>query len=203
MDVHMPGEDRLSALAQEVRDTLALSSNCAQTSFAVLQQEFALEGGTILKALTPFPGIALRGETCGAVAGCLMAIGLVYGRDRLDDWKGYIASLPPSRRFCRRFEEVHGSTSCANLLESKLGRRFNLADRGESLEYVAVGGPQACSEIITTAVQIAADIIGKDRPGAEPRRSGLQRRAPLQPAVRLLLARAYLRFSQLRRHFRA
>jgi len=54
-----------------------------------------------LKALTPFPGIALRGETCGAVIGPLMAIGLVYGRDDLGDWKGYLASLPPSRRFCR------------------------------------------------------------------------------------------------------
>ena len=161
MDTNLSQEDRLSALAQKVRDTLALSGNCAQTSFAVLQQEFGLEGGTILKALTPFPGIALRGETCGAVVGCLMAIGLVYGRDKLDDWKGYIASLPPSRRFCRRFEEAHGSTSCANLLEAKLGRRFNLADRGESLEYVAAGGPQACGEIITSAVQIAAEIIVK------------------------------------------
>ena len=161
MDTNLSQEDRLSAVAQKARDVLALSGNCAQTSFGVLQQEFDLEGGTILKALTPFPGIALRGETCGAVVGCLMAIGLVYGRDKLDDWKGYIASLPPSRRFCRRFEEAHGSTSCANLLEAKLGRRFNLADRGESLEYVAAGGPQACGEIITSAVQIAAEIILK------------------------------------------
>lgn len=161
MNTNMSQEDRLSALGQKVRDTLALSGNCAQTSFAVLQQEFGLEGGTILKALTPFPGIALRGETCGAVVGCLMAIGLVYGRDQLDDWKGYIASLPPARRFCRRFEEAHGSTSCANLLEAKLGRRFNLADLGESLEYVAAGGPQACGEIITSSVQIAGVIILK------------------------------------------
>ena len=161
MDTYLSQEDRLSALAQKARDVLALSGNCAQTSFAVLQQEFDLGGGPILKALTPFPGIALRGETCGAVTGCLMAIGLVYGRDRLDDWKGYIASLPPSRRFCRRFEEAHGSTSCANLLEAKLGRRFNLADRSESLEYFAAGGPQACGEIIISAVQIAAEIIVK------------------------------------------
>jgi C_GCAxxG_C_C family probable redox protein len=125
----------------------------------VLQQEFDLGGGPILKALTPFPGVALRGETCGAVTGCLMAIGLVHGRDRLDDWKGYLASLPPSRRFCRRFEEAHGSTACADLLEARLGRRFNLAERRESLEYVAADGPQACSEIIATAVQIAAQII--------------------------------------------
>lgn len=191
----MSRQDGLSALAQEVGDTLALSGNCAETSFAVLRQEFDLEGETILKALTPFPGIALRGETCGAVAGCLMAIGLVYGRGKLDDWKGYIGSLPPSRRFCRRFEEAHGSTSCAKLLEAKLGRRFNLADRGESLEYVAAGGPQACSEIITTAIQIAAEIIGKERTGAQPQRSGLPKRARLQPAVRLLLAWICLRVS--------
>src|SRR5512137_629296 len=103
----------LDRLAQAARDTLSRCNNCAQTSFAVLHEEFHLDGGPILKALTPFPGIALRGETCGAVVGCLMAIGLVYGRDNLDDWKGYLASLPPARRFCRRFEEQHGSTMCS------------------------------------------------------------------------------------------
>ncbi len=157
----MSPEDRPIALAQRAKETLALSGNCAQTSFAVLQQEFNLEGGAVLKALTPFPGIALRGETCGAVVGCLMAIGLVYGRDNLDDWKGYIASLPASRKFCQRFEEAHGSTACAGLLEAKLGRRFNLADRGDSLEYAAAGGPQACGEIVASAVQIAAGLITK------------------------------------------
>ena len=136
-----------STLAQRVGETFALSDNCAQTSFAVLQREFGLDGGTILKALTPFPGIALRGETCGAVVGCLMAIGLVYGRDNLDDWEGYISSLPPSRRFCRRFEEAQGSTACASLLETKLGRRFNLADRDEAMEYAAARGAEACAGI--------------------------------------------------------
>ena len=159
MDTTLSHEDNSSALAQKARDTLVRSGNCAQTSFAVLQQECDLEGEAILKALTPFPGIALRGETCGAVVGCMMAIGLVYGRDKLDDWNGYISSLRPSRRFCRRFEEANGSTSCENLLETKLGRTFNLADRGESLEYVVAGGPQACGEIVASAVQIAVEII--------------------------------------------
>ncbi len=152
-------ENKPTQLAQRVMDILARSNNCAQTSFAVLQEEFRLDGAQILKALTPFPGIALRGETCGAVAGCLMAIGLVYGRDNLEDWKGYIASLPPSRRFCRRFEEQNGSTACSSILEARLGRRFNLADQGESLQYVEAGGPKVCGDIITNAVQIAAEII--------------------------------------------
>jgi C_GCAxxG_C_C family probable redox protein len=161
MDNSTTPENKAEALAQKVRSTLELSGNCAQTSFLVLEQEFNLEGGPILKALTPFPGIALRGETCGAVTGCLMAIGLVYGREKLDDWRGYIVSLPPARRFCRKFEEAHGNLNCTNLLEAKLGRTFNLADRGESLEYVAAGGPQVCADTIISAVQIAADILSK------------------------------------------
>jgi C_GCAxxG_C_C family probable redox protein len=148
--------DRLTRLVSE---TLDRSRNCAQTSFAVLQQEFHLNSGFILRALTPFPGIALRGETCGAVTGCLMAIGLLYGRDDLSDWKGYLASLPPSRKFCRHFEQVHGSTNCATLLESRLGHRYDLADRLDAIKYAAAGGKRICRQIITGAVRVAAEII--------------------------------------------
>ncbi len=148
----------------EVRDLFAVSRNCAQTSFALLQRDFDLDADAVLKALTAFPGIALRGETCGAVTGCLMAIGLVHGRDRLDDWRGYLASLPPSRDFCRRFEELHGSTSCALLLESKLGRHVDLADRRGAADYVAAGGQQACSDIVASAVEIAGQIIERKKP---------------------------------------
>ena len=157
---------RTENLARRVNETLDESKNCAQTAFAVLQQEFDLEGGPILRALTPFPGIALRGETCGAVIGCLMAIGLVYGRDDLGDWKGYLASLPPSRKFCGRFEAEYGSTACADLLEANLGRRYNLANRVEALQYAAAGGKKTCGKIIARAVQIAAEIIVRKIPAS-------------------------------------
>jgi C_GCAxxG_C_C family probable redox protein len=156
-------QDDLGRIARSGRETLERCGNCAQASFAVLNEEFALGGETILRALTPFPGIALRGETCGAVVGSLMAIGLVYGRDDLQDWHGYIGSLPPARRFTRRFEQLHGSTACASILEGKLGRRFNLADTGESLQYVEAAGPKVCGEIVAGAVQAAAEIIAKKR----------------------------------------
>lgn len=163
-------EADLEALALAARQTLTRCRNCAQTSFAVLQGAFGLDGDDILRALTPFPGIALRGETCGAVVGSLMAIGLVFGREDLDDWHAYIASLPPARRFTRRFEELNESTNCGAILEAKLGRRFNLADSGESLAYVEAGGPEACGEILAGAVQIAAQIIAgkiKLRPSSQ------------------------------------
>ncbi len=154
-------EEKNRILAQKAMDTLKACGNCAQATFAVLQEEFKLDGGPILKALTPFPGIALRGETCGAVTGALMALGMVYGRDRLDDWKGYIGSLPSARRFCRTFEEQYGGMTCETILQAKLGRKFNLADRAEAMDYAMSGGPQACAEVVACAVQIAADQIRK------------------------------------------
>jgi C_GCAxxG_C_C family probable redox protein len=157
-------EDRRRALEKEVKKVLDVSKNCAQTSFSVLQQEFNLEGKEILKALTPFPGMALRGETCGAVSGCMMALGLVYGRDDLGDWKGYLRSLPPTRRFCRRFEAENGSLACADLLEAKMGRRYDLSDRVDSLKYAAMGGKKTCAKIIANAVMISAEIIENSPP---------------------------------------
>lgn len=153
--------EMLDRLAQKATEYLKLSGNCAQTSFLVLQEEFKLDDGTILKALTPFPGIALRGETCGAVIGCLMALGLVYGREKLDDWAGYFASLPSARRFCRRFEKENGSTMCGDILETQLGRRFNLADPAEAEEYLAAGGSECCAAVVSNAVRITAEEILK------------------------------------------
>ena len=149
----------------KVQEYLGKSGNCAQTSFITLQEVFDLGGEEILKALTAFPGIALRGETCGAVVGSMMAMGLVYGRDReqLDDYKRYLGSLPSARRFCRAFEEEYGSTMCGDVVEKQFGKRYNLADPTEAMEWVSQGATEKCGEVITTAVHIASELIQRKK----------------------------------------
>ncbi len=146
-------------MAERVAKLLLESGNCAQTAFAVLEENFDLEGGQVLRALTALPGVALRGETCGAVTGSLMALGLVYGRDDLADWQGYLRSLPSARRFCARFEEANGGTACAAVLRHVLGRPFDLADRAGAMAYAAAGGPQACAGVVASAVSLASEEI--------------------------------------------
>ena len=148
-------------ISQRAKDLLLESGNCAQTCFAILNEEYDLNGDQVLKALTPFPGIALRGETCGAVIGSLMALGLIYGRDDLRDWNGYIGSLPPARRFCKRFEKINGSTACSAILQEKLGRSFNLAYNIDALAYTTSGGPEVCAEIVAKAVELASEGIAE------------------------------------------
>jgi len=154
-------EEIYEDLDRKVIENLTLCGNCAQTTFLTLQEQFDLEDGAILKALTPFPGIALRGETCGAVTGGLMALGLIYGRDKenLNDWQAYLKSLPPTRRFCRRFEEELGSTMCDHIVESEFGQRFDLADPVEAMQWMNCGAVEKYGAVIGKGVRIAAEII--------------------------------------------
>ena len=157
--VTQPSREVLDELDEKVAKYLVISMNCAQTSFVTLQEQFELDDGAVLKALTSFPGIALRGETCGAVTGSLMAMGLVFGREKLDDQEGYRASLSSARMFCHRFEAELGSTMCGDIVESESGKRYDLVDPDQFAEWQAVGGPDKCLSVVREAVRIAAEII--------------------------------------------
>jgi C_GCAxxG_C_C family probable redox protein len=149
----------LDELDEKAAKYLAISMNCAQTSFITLKEQFNLADGAILKALTPFPGVALRGETCGAVIGSMMALGLIYGRETLDDQQGFLASLRSARKFCYRFENELGSTMCGDILEATFGKRYDLADPAQAAEWQAAGALDKCTAVVRSAVRIAAEII--------------------------------------------
>jgi hypothetical protein len=95
------GRGMQSPAQDRTKELLLSSGNCAQTTFSILNEDFNLEGEMILKALTPFPGIALRGETCGAVIGSLMALGLVYDAGFASSSKARMEA-PPAQLSCKR-----------------------------------------------------------------------------------------------------
>ena len=157
----LPREAFLEFLDATADTTMRSCHHCAQATFVSLQEGFGLEGGAVVKALTPLPGIAERGETCGAVIGALMALGLVFGRDRIDDWATWRASLVPARTFCARFEKEMGSTQCGNLLEKFFGKRYDLADPKQLAEFQSArpGPTEVCGRVVKTAVRLAAEVI--------------------------------------------
>ncbi|MDH3539807.1 MAG: C-GCAxxG-C-C family protein [Acidimicrobiia bacterium] len=151
-------------LTERAREYFAVSGNCAQSTFAALNDEFDLNAAGTLKALTAMPGVAIRGETCGAVIGSLAALGTVFGRERLDDREGMTRAVKISRRFCRWFEGEFGGTTCQDVLDAGLGQRFDMASPAELMEYMQCGGPQHCGQVVTrSAVEVGAMISATDR----------------------------------------
>jgi len=69
-------EKRAYKYEQECRD-------CSQCTLLAIQEVFDLAGDDALKAATGFAGgIGRSGSVCGAFIGGVMALGLLYGRDR-------------------------------------------------------------------------------------------------------------------------
>ncbi|MEN8202165.1 MAG: C-GCAxxG-C-C family protein [Bacteroidota bacterium] len=157
----MPEDLVMKMLDQKVDQYMQRSHHCAQSSFMALNKHFGLEGDRVFKALTPLPGIAERGETCGAVTGPLMALGLIYGRDvhQMDNWDAYQSSLIPAGRFCERFDKEYGATTCHEVQEVKFGKCFRLTDPDELQEFQNAGATEHCSAVVRTAVRMAAEII--------------------------------------------
>ncbi len=162
----MPRDLVMKMLDQKVDEFMQRSHHCAQSAFLALKEQFGLEGEEVFKALTPLPGIAERGETCGAVTGPLMALGLIYGRDilQMENWDTYQASLLPAGSFCDQFEKEFGTTLCHKVQEGKFGRCYHLTDPGELQDFQNDGATEKCSEVVRSAVHMAAEII-LDDPG--------------------------------------
>ena len=148
-----------SMLDQRVAQTMEISHNCAQSTFYALSEQFGLGGDDVLKALTPLPGIAERGQTCGAITGALMAMGLIYGREQLDDWEKYRKSLIPTNKFCENFENDMGTTQCCEIQDRAFGQSYNLMDPDQLKEFQHAGATTKCTKVVQKACRFAAEII--------------------------------------------
>jgi len=155
----------MTQLDQRVDLAMQRSHHCAQSSFLALNEQFSLEGEQVLKALTPLPGVAERGETCGAVIGPLMAFGLIYGRGQLqmDNWEKYQESLVPAGKLCSRFEQEFGSLMCHDIQKVKFGRCYHLTDPDELRKFQEAGATDHCSDVVRKAVRMAAEIVLEDQ----------------------------------------
>lgn len=92
--------------------------NCSQAIFSTYSEQLGLEKETALKIACPFgSGMGRMGETCGAVTGAYMLIGLKYGKYLPEDNQAKEKSFQLLKEFTDKFNEIHGSISCRDLLK--------------------------------------------------------------------------------------
>jgi C_GCAxxG_C_C family probable redox protein len=91
--------------------------NCAQSVFAAFAESANLDPHLATKIAAPFgAGIGRMGNTCGAVSGALMAIGLHFGNDDSQDTEAKEKAYLLARTFYERFTHENGSTLCRELI---------------------------------------------------------------------------------------
>ena len=91
--------------------------SCSQAVFSTFASEMGLDRETALRVAGAFGGgMARMGETCGAVTGAFMLIGLKCGQIRADDKTAKDTTYRIVREFVEKFKERNQSIVCRELL---------------------------------------------------------------------------------------
>ena len=89
--------------------------NCAQTVFSIFAPDLGLDEKTALRIASGFGGGMACAETCGAVTGSYMAIGLKHGHSSPNpEEKAKTKQL--IKNFNEKFKEEHGTLICKELI---------------------------------------------------------------------------------------
>lgn len=95
---------------------------CSQALLSTYGTQFGLDSEIALKLATAFGGgMGRRGETCGAVTGAFMVIGLKYGKTAAEDRQSQEKTYSLVKEFVDRFKSRNGSIVCRELLGCDIG----------------------------------------------------------------------------------
>jgi C_GCAxxG_C_C family probable redox protein len=90
---------------------------CSQAMLSTYGPQLGLNHELALKVSGAFGGgMARMGETCGAVTGAFMVIGLKHGNARVEDKQAKERAYSLVKEFVDRFKSRNGSIVCRELL---------------------------------------------------------------------------------------
>jgi C_GCAxxG_C_C family probable redox protein len=129
--------------------------SCSQAVTAVFAEDHGLPVATAFRLAQGFGGgMARLAETCGAVTGAIMVVGLKHGRTRPEDEAAKERTYALVQELVRRFRARHGALACRELLGCDVGT-------AEGRKLVAEGKlhDHLCPLLIASAVEILEDIL--------------------------------------------
>ncbi len=131
----------------EIRARFAARCHCAQCTLEPWADALGYDAEELHRMAAAFGGGMSRGDTCGAVCGALIALGLAYGDD------GALTARKTAQ-FQAAFAERFGSTLCRDLL----GYDFSLPGERERARESGIV-PERCPAFVRGASEILRDLM--------------------------------------------
>lgn len=129
--------------------------SCSQAVCSAFGPQFGLNREMALKVSGVFGGgLGRMGETCGAVTGALMVIGLKYGNIRAEDKKTKLKAYSFVREFVDEFKLRNGSITCRELIDCDIStpEGMKLAEKKELFATL-------CPKFVHDAAEIIEHIL--------------------------------------------
>ncbi|MEN6383990.1 MAG: C-GCAxxG-C-C family protein [Phycisphaerales bacterium] len=128
--------------------------SCSQAIFAAFAERFNLDKETALKISSSFGGGMHLNQTCGAVTGALMVIGLKYGRIKAGDVAAKMNNIKMANEFAEKFKARHKFIGCTELLGCDLSTP-------DGMEYAKKNNvtKSNCPKFVQSAAEILEEIL--------------------------------------------
>ncbi len=129
--------------------------NCAQAVFSTYCEQLGLDKTNALKIAGSFgAGMGYIGETCGAVTGAVMLIGLKHGKVHKDNNEAKETTYNLVQEYTKRFKAINGSVKCTELLGYDLSTAEGFKTAGESNLWKTV-----CARLVKDSAQIVEELL--------------------------------------------
>ena len=158
----------IDRVAKAAYDNNRAYEGCARCVLRALQTHMHLmeeeNFSQVLKSSTALSaGVARKGETCGALIGALMAIGLETGTERLSDFKGYVNTMKAASDLFDDFREGFGTVKCFEIQEKLFGRKIDFFKDEDAEWWYENEGLDKCPGVCAVAARLAAEELFKIR----------------------------------------
>ena len=132
-------------------------SNCSQAVISVHSEQLGLSRKMALKIAQGFGGgMGRMAQTCGAVTGAYMVLGLKYGNADIHDKEAKERIYGLVREFTRRFESRNSSIVCRELLGCDISKPEGIAYAKENGLFTSV-----CPKMVRETAEILDEMINE------------------------------------------
>ena len=141
--------------AKEADKQFEKGYSCAPSVLSAYSEQFGLKKELALRIACGFGGgLGRTGRTCGAVTGAVMVIGLKHGQADVADEKSRQETHKLVKEFIDKFEALHGSVECRELIGYDLSKpdEFESARASSDVE-------RKCRGFVHDAARILEDVL--------------------------------------------
>ena len=145
----------MNSMESPAVNTYKQGFNCAQAIVSAFGPQLGLPLEIALKLPLAFGGgMASTGETCGAVTGALMVIGLKYGSMDPKNKGAKKRVYKLSKSFMKQFKSINGSVECRELLNLNVGSIAGIIKAKKNGSF-----KKACPKFVGDASDIVEQIL--------------------------------------------
>jgi C_GCAxxG_C_C family probable redox protein len=131
---------------------------CSQAILAVYGPELGLDRATAMRIAAGFAGGMRMGETCGAVTGAFMVLGLHRGTADCVTPAGREAVVASVKEFVARFRRRNGSVVCKELLGCDVSTPEGIKQARERELFRTL-----CPEMVQAAAEILEGLMAESQ----------------------------------------